>query len=134
MRFVADWQDEKTSITSTFRNNTDVIVTTKRDERRIANSPFAVREAYVSSTTIDTSSAAINALREPINFPQYTVYATIQDVPAFLFGIDWNYGDYVTVNAFGTQVDARIHAMTITLTNKAEQIDVNMQVSEAIAY
>ena len=134
LRFEADWQDEKTSITAVYRLNNQVFIATNRDERRIANSPFAVREAFITASTIDVKSATINALREPINFPKYTVYATIQDVPAFLFGIDWNYGDYVTVNAFGTQVDARIHAITITLTNKAEQIDVNMQVSEALAY
>lgn len=134
LRFEADWQDEKTSITALYRVDNNVIIATNRDERRIANSPFSVREAFVTSPTIDVNSATINALREPINFPKYTVYATIQDVPAFLFGVDWNYGDYVTVNAFGTQVDARIHAMTITLTNKAEQIDVSMQVSESLAY
>lgn len=134
LRFVADWQDEKTSITAIYRENTTITRITNRDERRIANSPFSVREAFITSPTSDVKSATISALREPQNYPQYTVYATIQDVPAFLFGVDWNYGDYVTVNAFGTQVDARIHAMTITLTNKAEQIDVNMQVSESIAY
>jgi Siphovirus ReqiPepy6 Gp37-like protein len=134
LRFEADWQDEKTSVTALYRENNVALIATNRDERRIANSPFSVRETFVTARTNDVNSATINALREPINFPKYTVYATIQDVPAFLFGVDWNYGDYVTVNAFGTQVDARIHAITITLTNKAEQIDVNMQVSESLAY
>jgi hypothetical protein len=62
------------------------------------------------------------------------VYATLQDIPSFLFGVDWNYGDYITINAFGTQVNTRIQGITITVTNKAEQIDVNMQVSESISF
>ncbi|MFN9111031.1 MAG: hypothetical protein ACK5XN_13290, partial [Bacteroidota bacterium] len=59
------------------------------------------------------------------------VYATIQDSPGFLFGIDWGYGDFVTINAFGSIVDVRINAISITVTNKSEQIATQMQVSEA---
>ena len=57
-----------------------------------------------------------------------------QDSPGFLYGIDWNYGDYFTINVFGTTVDARINAITATITNKSEQIDVSMQVSEEISF
>jgi len=135
VRFVSDWQDEKTSVTAMYKypdGNTQVV--TVQDPRRIANSPYSVREMIFSSQNDKLTANANSVLRDPSVYPQFSVYATLQDIPSFLFGVDWNYGDYITINAFGTQVNTRIQGITITVTNKAEQIDVNMQVSESISF
>ena len=85
----------------------------------------------MQSPTNQVGAEALKFLREPINYPVYAVYATLQDSPGFLFGIDWGYGDFVSLNAFGTVVDARISAISINISNKAEQISVQLQMSEA---
>jgi hypothetical protein len=135
IRLIVDWQEEKTVITSIFQaesgTNTTLTTATVADMTRISNSAFGYREALFQSPTADVAGEAKKFLREPINYPSYSVYATLQDAPGFLFGTDWGYGDFVSINAFGTVVDARIHAISINVSNKAEQISVQMQVSEA---
>lgn len=134
VRFVSDWQDEKTSVTALYKKDGVSNAVTVQDPRRIANSPYSVREMVFSSPNDKLTVNANSVLRDPSVYPQFSVYATLQDIPSFLFGVDWNYGDYITINAFGTQVNTRIQGITITVTNKAEQIDVNMQVSESISF
>lgn len=135
IRLVVDWQDEKTSATGVYQTtsgtSTVITVATALDKTRIANSPFSYREVLFQAKSSNVSGEAVDFLKEPINYPVYAVYATLQDSPGFLFGIDWGYGDFVTINAFGSIVDVRINAISITVTNKAEQISTQMQVSEA---
>jgi hypothetical protein len=134
VRFVSDWQDEKTSVTALYKKDGVSSIVTVQDPRRIANSPYSVREMIFSSPNDKLTVNANSVLRDPSVYPQFSVYATLQDIPSFLFGVDWNYGDYITINAFGTQVNTRIQGISITVTNKAEQIDVSMQVSESISF
>lgn len=138
VRFVADWTNEKTVIVPVYQttvNNSNVVVASyKTDYRRIQNTPYSRREILLNTIEGNASAEATKELRNPANYPVFNAYATVQDSPGFLFGVDWNYGDYFTVNVFGTRVDARINAITITLTNKSEQIDVNLQASEEISF
>lgn len=138
IRLTADWNDECTSIYSSYKlSSGEEKKYSTTDYRRIANSPFSLREKYVASpvsTEIGLQTFANAELRSDENYPTYSVYATIQDIPSFLFGVDWNYGDYVTINAFGTHVDARINSINITLSNKSEQIDVKFQIAESISF
>lgn len=135
IRLIVDWQEEKTAVISVYQallNNVPVISTaTFLDKTRIANSPFSYREVLLQAKTSSVAGEAEKFIKEPINYPVYAVYATVQDSPGFLFGIDWGYGDFVTINAFGSIVDVRINAISITVTNKSEQIATQMQVSEA---
>ena len=135
IRLIVDWQEEKTAVTSVFQSysgtTTKIITDTVIDKTRIANSAFGYREVLMQSPTNQVGAEALKFLREPINYPVYAVYATLQDSPGFLFGIDWGYGDFVSLNAFGTVVDARISAISINISNKAEQISVQLQMSEA---
>lgn len=135
IRLIVDWQEEKTAVTSTYQSRsgtaTTIFTETILDKTRIANSPFSYREVLLQSPTSNVGAEAEKFLKEPVNYPIYAVYATLQDAPGFLFGVDWGYGDFVTINAFGSIVDARINAISINISNKAEQISVQMQVSEA---
>lgn len=135
IRLIVDWQDEKTVATGVYQTSsgTSTVITTSTvsDKTRIANSPFSVREVLFQAKSANVQGEAIEFLKEPINYPVYSVYATLQDSPGFLFNIDWGYGDFLTINAFGTTVDVRINGISITVSNKAEQISAQMQVSEA---
>jgi hypothetical protein len=138
VRFVADWTNEKTVIVPVYQSkvNDDNQVTSDYviDYRRVQNTPYSRREVLLNTTAGNAKAESKKELRNPAYFPTFTAYASVQDSPGFLYGVDWNYGDYFTVNIFGTQIDARINAITITLTSKAEQIDVSMQASEEILY
>ena len=138
IRFVADWKEEKTVIVPVTQNVVDNqnFVNSKFviDYRRFQNTPYSRRELLINPTTGNLESEGQTELRNPANFPTFAAYATLQDSPGFLYGVDWNYGDYFTINVFGTNVDARINAISATITSKSEQIDVSMQVSEEILF
>jgi hypothetical protein len=142
VRFVADWQDEKTSVQGVWTNSTTTNgVTTQTivphistDKKRVGNSPYSLREVLFTSPTSSVAAETNKYLKQPINYPVFSAYATLQDVPGFLYGIDWGYGDYLTMNVFGTIVDVRIDAITVTLTNKTEEIKVKLQASEEFSF
>jgi hypothetical protein len=138
IRFIADWKEEKTVIVPVTQNvvNNSNFVNSKFviDYRRFQNTPYSRRELLINPTTGNLESEGQAELRNPANFPTFAAYATLQDSPGFLYGVDWNYGDYFTINVFGTNVDARINAISATITSKSEQIDVSMQVSEEILF
>ena len=135
--FVADWQNEKTAADSVFLNITGtakVDPVRVQDIRRVANTPFSVREVVYNSPVKDVTASGNSFLKEPVNYPTFTAYAKLQDSPGFLYGIDWGYGDYITINIFGTFVDVRINAISFNLTNKSETIQVSLQVTETFSF
>ena len=139
VRFVADWKEEKTVIVPVAQqqvNNAGNQVSYQyvTDYRRVQNSPYSRREIIANTTVGNLAAEGKKELRNPANYPTFSAYATLQDSPGFMYGVDWNYGDYFTVNIFGNIVDARINAITISVTNKSEQFDVNLQVSEEISF
>jgi hypothetical protein len=138
VRFVADWKEEKTVVIPVAQSNTNGNNTVSfeyvADVRRVQNSPYSRREIIANTTIGNFAGEGKKELKNPANFPTFSAYATLQDAPGFMYGIDWNYGDYFTINVFGTVVDARINAITISVTNKSEQFDVSLQVSEEISF
>jgi hypothetical protein len=138
VRFVADWKEEKTVIIPVAQNNTNGNNTVSfeyvTDFRRIQNSPYSRREVIANTTIGNFSGEGKKELKNPANFPTFSAYATLQDAPGFMYGVDWNYGDFFTINIFGTVVDSRINAITISVTNKSEQFDVSLQVNEEISF
>jgi hypothetical protein len=135
--FVADWQNEKTAAYSVFQNitgNAKVDPVRVQDIRRVANTPFSVREVVHNSPVKDVTASGNSFLKEPVNYPTFTAYAKLQDSPGFLYGIDWGYGDYITINIFGSYVDVRINAISFNLTNKSETIQVSLQVTETFSF
>lgn len=138
IRFVGDWNAERTviygvtqQVTNDVNNVNEYVVT---DYQRTQNTPYSRRELLFNPTSGSPNSEALRELKNPSNYPTFSAFATLQDSPSFMYGIDWNYGDYFTINVFGTNVDARINAISVTLTEKAEQIDVSLQVSEGISF
>jgi hypothetical protein len=139
VRLNVDWQSEKTSIWSSFTQTTNTGTTETAlyeeiDLRRVGSSPFSLRERYTASPNQEVATHAKASLRSPSSYPRYNISATLQDIPSFLFGVDWNYGDFLTINVFGSQVEARINTISIALSSKSEQIDVGFEISESVIF
>lgn len=54
--------------------------------------------------------------------PKQIMRARILDTPTCRYGIEWSWGDYVTVQAFGQSIDARIDAVSIRVEGGMESI------------
>ena len=95
------------------------------DSVRVGASPFGWREKFVNATQYTTTTgldaeaeAAVRGGR-----PRLTFRGRLLDVPGCRYGVHWQWGDYVTVQAFGQSFDCRIDAITVTVQNGRESID-----------
>jgi hypothetical protein len=94
------------------------------DVARAGASPYRRRERFVNaSNTVgagaleDEAAAAVRAGR-----PRVIVSGKIAETAGFQYGVHWRWGDYVTIQAFGRQVDARIDATTVEVQPDSETI------------
>ena len=98
---------------------------TASDTRRISMSPFNRREAYTDASGYTTQVAmayeAQRVLRE--GRPRILFEGSIMDNDATRYGIEWEWGDVVTAEAFGQQIAARVDTLTLTVRDGAETID-----------
>lgn len=95
------------------------------DAARIAESPYGRREAYVDAANAVNDAQVLRAARSAVRAgrPRQTFKAKIIETPVSRFGIDWNWGDYVTVTALGVTVNARIDAIAVRVQQGSESID-----------
>lgn len=105
----------------------DRTVAAIEDTARATLSPFARIEQWVdsrntadTSTLVDDAYAAVRAGRPRILF-EGNVNA---DAPGATYGKDYGFGDVVTAQAFGINVDCRIDAVTVSVTDDAERVDI----------
>ena len=77
-------------------------------------------DARYTQTQAQLNSEARAALWE--RRPKQIMRARILDTPTCRYGIEWSWGDYVTVQAFGQSIDARIDAVSIRVENGIESI------------
>ena len=96
-----------------------------RDLTLIGASPFGRREKFIeytnSSDTTTLNNEAYAELRA--SRPRITFSGRIIQTPDTLYGVHWQWGDYVTVRDFGQQFDCRIDAITVTVQDGTESID-----------
>lgn len=108
----------------------DRIVETASDPVRIAASPFnRIEEWRDSRNTADPvalEDEAQSLLRQ--KRPRRILSGTVVESPACLFGVHYDYGDYVTAQFDGDKFDCRIEAFKIDLNNTGEKIDVKLRV------
>lgn len=104
------------------------------DTTRMGASPFGWREKFVNATQYTTSTGlaaeAEAAVRE--GRPRLSFRGKILNVPGTQYGVDWAWGDYVTVQAFGQSFDCRIDAITVTVANGKETIDAWLKVDTIV--
>jgi len=103
-----------------------------RQERSAAvvESPFNRVERAVESSEADTLdellAAASTALAE--GEPQVTFsFVPLVTASGAIYQLDWRLGDVVTVGAYGYEMDARVTAVTVTLTGAGETVEVETE-------
>lgn len=95
------------------------------DSARAAVSPYRRREVFKDATSY-TTTAGLNAEAQAVvraGRPRLILAGKIQQTRGALLGVDWDWGDYVTVQEFGYQLDARVDALAARVTPRGEQID-----------
>lgn len=95
------------------------------DAARAAVSPYRRRERFVNASNTDGQTAlddeAASIVRD--GRPRVVVSGRIAQTRDLQYGVHWKWGDYVTIQAFGRQVDARIDAITVQVSTRATQVD-----------
>lgn len=99
------------------------------DTARAARSPFGRRETFISSTNYDTTAGLDNEARSVVRSgrPLRTVTGSLISTPDTQYGIDWGWGDYITAQVFGVQIDVRVDAIRVSVTDEAEEIVAQLQ-------
>lgn len=94
------------------------------DTARAGASPYRRRERFVNASNTDGATAlgdeAAGAVRA--GRPRVIISGKIAETAGFQYGVHWRWGDYVTIQAFGRQVDARIDAITVEVSPGGETI------------
>lgn len=94
------------------------------DSARAAVSPYRRREVFRDATSY-TTTAGLSAEAQAVvraGRPRLVLTGAIQQTRGALLGVDWDWGDYVTVQEFGYQLDARIDALTARVTPRGEDV------------
>lgn len=126
VEYITDWSD---TVTAAYGLGTGAgsrrRVQTALDAARIAESPYGRREAFVDAPNATTNNQVLQAARAAVRAgrPRQSFKARIIETPVSRFGIDWNWGDYVTVTALGVTIDARIDAIAVRVQQGGEDID-----------
>jgi hypothetical protein len=124
--FRRSWDSEVTSVTigGPGEGNRKKITTVVSQERAL-RSPWRYIEAYLdssnSTTAAERGSEAQYVLRA--NRPWFTVEATLLSTPGAEYGVDWQWGDFLTLQAFGLSVNCRVEAVTFRISGGEEQVD-----------
>ncbi len=88
-----------------------------QDDTRIGVSPFGLREYFKDATQYDTttglSSEAGAILRS--GRAKTIFQGRLIDTPDSRYGVHWQWGDYVTAQAFGQLIDCRIDAVSVSV-------------------
>lgn len=104
-------------------------VQTSEDTTRSGRSIFGRREAAINAVgnttagVLDIADGRV-AKGRPVSY--FT--ADLLSVPGSLYGVDWNFGDLVTVSFDGRQFDALIRSVTVSVDeNGRETIQTNIE-------
>jgi hypothetical protein len=91
------------------------------DTTRIAESPLGRIEAFVDSNSVDAQQIQGDAdARVRAGRPVIVAVADLQETDNCLRGVDYDYGDLVTVDVVGVQYDMRLDVLDVTLTGGVE--------------
>ena len=121
-----DWRDEVSYAKAGGSGEESARLTAEYlDAARAAASPFRRRETFVQATNTktagaldDEASAAVRGGR-----PRVILQGKIASTPDTQYGVDWAWGDFLTVQAFGQQLDARVDAIRVSVTPDEENIE-----------
>jgi len=97
---------------------------TDEDTTRSTVSPYRRREAFRDATRYTTTTGLTNEAQAEVRAgrPRVVFSGKIQTTPDTQYGVHWQWGDYVTVQEFGYQIDARIDAVVVRVSPDREEI------------
>ena len=100
-------------------------VQTATNDPAIALSPYNRREVYVEANNATTANQVLRAARSALRRQRarVTMQGRIVETPSTRYGIDWQWGDYVTATAFGVTLNARIDAISVSIESGRETVD-----------
>lgn len=98
-------------------------VQTGEDTTRSGASLFARREAAAQSSNESTDAGVADAADATVNAgrPQLLFTATLLSVPGSVYGLDWGFGDRVTVSFDGLQFDALVRAVNVNVDRNGQE-------------
>jgi len=125
-----DYGDEATHVTCGGQGDgSDRLIATAQDDARIAASPYRWRERFKDATMYNTNAGLANeadqVLRE--GRPRLIAQATIAPMETSRYGIDWQWGDYVTLRLLDVSLDARVDAVVIGVRRGQETIRAGLR-------
>ncbi len=104
------------------------------DTARSDASPFnrieALRDARHADTTAELTAEGNGFLKA--GRPRLTFSGSITDTPQCRYGVEWNWGDKVTVQFEGRQFDAHISSIRVTIAGGKEEIEASLRTDDEL--
>lgn len=96
-----------------------------QDSTRIGVSPFGLREKFITATQYTTTAGLTDEAETAVRDgrPRTIFRGKLLDTPDTRYGVHWTWGDFVTVQAFGQSLDARIDAISVKVERGKETIE-----------
>lgn len=108
-------------------------IATATDTVRVTASPFGHIERFVQANTTEDATTladvADSALRS--GRPRRNVAGRIQETNGVRYGVQWGWGDQVTVQIDEVSANARIDAVTVGVAGGVETIDAAIRIDDA---
>lgn len=108
---------------------TSRLIATASDPVRINQSPFGRIEVWKDARNTETATAlqdeADAFLRE--RRPRQTFAAKVVDGFGATFGLDYQFGDYISADVGGTLLECRLDAFKISISDAGESVDINLR-------
>lgn len=105
------------------------------DSERLNRSAFGRIEDWQDARNEDSDAGVQDAARSRLasGRPRVRFIGVLRDMPSSRYGVEWDFGDRVTVAYRGQQYDGMIRSVVIGVDNQAvETIDARVEVDHAI--
>src|SRR3990167_2102870 len=106
------------------------------DVTRLNRSPWNRREAFVDARNERDTDGGTTVANARLNDgrPRLRFIGKLLDTPQAVYGKDWNFGDRVTVEYRGRQLDGLVEAVTVKVDAEGnETVEARFEVEDAIA-
>lgn len=101
------------------------------DSARVNRTPFSRKERFVDFRNMPSDEALSAKAGAELNngLPSIRFVGSLKDTPQTIYGVDWEYGDKITISYQGISFDAWINAVRFSLDEEGnERIDARVEV------
>jgi len=116
--FSQDYRNEITYVLAGGKGEgSDRLTASSQDTTRQGISPFGLREYFKDATQYDTTTGLAAEADATLRSGRVkTIFqGRLIDMPDSRYGVDWEWGDYVTAQAFNQLIDCRIEAVSVSV-------------------